>query len=158
MLERLTGSVDYWNMCRASLMVHCKRLAVQATFNSWSIVAINDATVSNFIVSHKEVGMTWHYWLAATNLLPKLFAFMPDDGTGIVYSLFGETAYPNSAYSFGGFRNPADGSDEASLVGWKCAHCQVLHCWSILFQLSHLLLLQSNHELFWSLQHSFYCK
>jgi hypothetical protein len=57
-------------------------------------------------------------------LLPRLQALMPagryrvHDGNGDnnddpVYSLYADPAYPQSAYVFGGFRNPAQGSREA---------------------------------------------
>jgi hypothetical protein len=65
---------------------------------------------------------------------------MPDNGTGILYSLFGDPAYPNSAYIFGGFRKAADGSPEAFWndcmskvrVAVEWGFQQILQLWSYL--------------------------
>ena len=39
---------------------------------------------------------------------------MPDDNlNGPIYSLYGDLAYPQSPYLLGGYRNAANGTDEA---------------------------------------------
>ena len=59
------------------------------------------------------------YMLTESELVPRLRLLMPgddgnnQDGGGNIYSLFADPAYPQSAYIFGGFRNPAPGSREA---------------------------------------------
>jgi hypothetical protein len=69
------------------------------------------------------------YMLARSELIPKLQAFMPaqnaDDAAAgggnqehnavppAIFSLYGDPAYPQSLYIFGGYRNPAPGSDRA---------------------------------------------
>jgi nuclease HARBI1 len=63
------------------------------------------------------------YMLGQSNLLPKLRALMPADGSlGPVYSLYGDPAYPQSLHLFGGFRNPLPGSPEAQ---WNTLMSQV---------------------------------
>ena len=49
--------------------------------------------------------------LGESNLLPDLRELMPRGGP--VYSLYGDPAYPQSLWIFGGFRNPPAGSVEA---------------------------------------------
>jgi hypothetical protein len=56
---------------------------------------------------HDSFMMSW------SQLLQKLRAFMPKDG-GIVYSLYGDPANPQSAYVYGGYRNPPAGSLQAA--------------------------------------------
>jgi hypothetical protein len=51
------------------------------------------------------------FMLYDSNLLNQLRELMPE-GTD-VYAIYGDPAYPQSGYIFGGFRNPADGSIEA---------------------------------------------
>ena len=57
------------------------------------------------------------YMLTQSELAPRLRLLMPADGNnqggGNVYSLYADPAYPQSAYIFGGFRNPAPGSRQA---------------------------------------------
>jgi len=57
------------------------------------------------------------YMLTQSELAPRLRLLMPADGNdqggGDVYNLYADPAYPQSAYIFGGFRNPAPGSREA---------------------------------------------
>ena len=62
------------------------------------------------------------FMLARSELIPKLQAFMPaqnaDDaaagaGNPAIFSLYGDPAYPQSLYIFGGYRNPPPGSDQA---------------------------------------------
>ena len=52
------------------------------------------------------------FMLAESNLLPSLDAIMPHGG--IVYSLYGDPAYPQSQLLFGGFRGAQPGSAEAN--------------------------------------------
>jgi nuclease HARBI1 len=53
------------------------------------------------------------YMLSCSELLPQLHALMPQ-GQGTIYSLFGDPAYPMSAYLYGGVTQPAAGSIEAA--------------------------------------------
>jgi nuclease HARBI1 len=54
------------------------------------------------------------FMLAESELLPTLAAMMPANTAGVeLFSLYGDPAYPQSQYIFGGFRNPAPGSNEA---------------------------------------------
>ena len=65
------------------------------------------------------------FMLNESQLLPRLREMMPagiigEGGAGLdedpanrVYALYGDPAYPQSAYLFGGFRNPPAGSREA---------------------------------------------
>jgi nuclease HARBI1 len=56
------------------------------------------------------------YMLAKSELIPKLREFMPDVAdppAPAVFSLYGDPAYPQSEYIFGGYRNPRAGSPEA---------------------------------------------
>jgi hypothetical protein len=52
------------------------------------------------------------FMMSRSQLLQKLQAFMPQDG-GILYSMYGDPAYPQSAYVYGGYRNPPAGSLQA---------------------------------------------
>ena len=76
-----------------------------------------------------------------SNLLPKLALFMPDDGTfPVVYSLYGDPAYPNSVYLFCGFWNPLEGTLEAFCntcmskvrIAVEWGFNQILQQWSFL--------------------------
>ena len=52
--------------------------------------------------------------LRESNLMEQLHATMPDDNSnGPIYSLYGDLAYPQSQYILGGYRNVANGTDEA---------------------------------------------
>ena len=63
------------------------------------------------------------YMLGQSNLLPKLRELMPEDGSrGPIYSLYGDPAYPQSPYIYGGFCNAVPGSPEA---GWNTTMSQV---------------------------------
>jgi hypothetical protein len=53
------------------------------------------------------------YMLAQSELLPKLRLMMPPLPGRRVYSLYGDPAYPQTLYIFGGFRNPAPGTVQA---------------------------------------------
>ena len=57
------------------------------------------------------------YLLSNSGLLNKLQEFMPDDAPedieAVIYSLYGDPAYPQSIHIFGGYKNPADGSAQA---------------------------------------------
>ena len=48
-----------------------------------------------------------------SELLEKLEVNMPRDGTGVVYAMYGDSAYTQSIYLLGGFQKPPAGSDEA---------------------------------------------
>ena len=52
------------------------------------------------------------FMLGQSGLLQQLRDLMPINGIGI-YSLYGDPAYPQSQYIFGGFRHPQPGSQEA---------------------------------------------
>lgn len=62
------------------------------------------------------------YMLARSGLMERLRAFMPEPrnrqqhplGGEVVYSLYGDPAYPQSMYVFGGYRNPPRGSPQAA--------------------------------------------
>jgi hypothetical protein len=51
------------------------------------------------------------YMLAESNLLPQLRTMMPN--ADLAYVLYGDPAYPQSAYLIGGFNNPAAQSPQA---------------------------------------------
>ena len=52
--------------------------------------------------------------LHESNLMEQLCATMPDDNSnGPIYSLYGDLVYPQSPYLLGGYRNVANGTDEA---------------------------------------------
>jgi hypothetical protein len=61
------------------------------------------------------------FMMSRSQLLQKLRVFMPQDG-GIVYSLYGDPAYPQLAYVYGGYRNPPAGSLQAA---WNTQMSQV---------------------------------
>jgi hypothetical protein len=66
------------------------------------------------------------YLLSASGVLQRLRQLMPEDGSnGIIFSLYGDPAYPQSRYLFGGFRNAAVGSPEAA---WNTAMSRVREC------------------------------
>ena len=46
----------------------------------------------------------------------------PEDIEAIIYSLYGDPAYPQSILIFGGYKNPADGSAQAH---WNCQMSKV---------------------------------
>ena len=50
--------------------------------------------------------------LRESNLLQQLMELMPE-ANGNVFSLYGDPAYPQSMWIFGGYRFPEEGSDEA---------------------------------------------
>ena len=53
--------------------------------------------------------------LCESNLIQQLCNVMPEDNSnGPIYSLYGNLAYPQSAYLLGGFRNTIAGTDEAN--------------------------------------------
>ena len=79
------------------------------------------------------------HMLAESELVDKLKAFMPvEDGN--VYSLYGDAAYPQSQYVFGGFRGANPNSPEAAwnatmsksrvVVEWSFA--KILSLWPFL--------------------------
>jgi hypothetical protein len=53
------------------------------------------------------------FMLSESELLPTLANLMPDTVGVEIFSLYGDPAYPQSQFLFGGFRNPAAGSAEA---------------------------------------------
>jgi DDE superfamily endonuclease len=59
------------------------------------------------------------FMLSKSQLLNKLRAFMPEplnheQPGNVIYSLYGDPAYPQSVYVFGGYRNPPQGSPQAA--------------------------------------------
>ena len=50
--------------------------------------------------------------LRESNLLNQLAAAMPP-GNGVIYFLYGDSAYPQFPYLIGGYRHPAEGSPQA---------------------------------------------
>ena len=57
------------------------------------------------------------FLFSSSGFLNKLQKFMPDDATedieAVIYSLYGDPAYPQSIHIFGRYKNPADGSAQA---------------------------------------------
>ena len=80
------------------------------------------------------------FLLSTSGLLEKLQAFMPDLPGTVVFSLYGDPAYPQSIYIFGGYKNPLNGSAHAlwnttmskvcEVVEWGFAN--ILSQWSFL--------------------------
>ena len=84
------------------------------------------------------------FLLSSSGHLDKLPEFVPDDTPedieAVIYSLYGDTAYPQSIHNFGGYKNPADGSVQAhwisqvskvhEVVEWGFAN--ILAQWSFL--------------------------
>ena len=79
--------------------------------------------------------------LCESNLMEQLRATMPDDNSnGPIYSLYGDLAYPQSPYLLGGYRNVANGTDEAQFnrlmssvritVEW--GYCEITEQWKFL--------------------------
>jgi DDE superfamily endonuclease len=58
------------------------------------------------------------YMLSVSNLLPQLRAIMPAGTTSSIYALYGDPAYPQSAYLMGGIAGAAPASQEAK---WNTA-------------------------------------
>ena len=52
------------------------------------------------------------FLMSKSQLLNKLQAFTPNGA--VIYSLYGDPAYPQSAYVYGGYRNPPPGSAQAA--------------------------------------------
>ena len=57
------------------------------------------------------------FLLLNSDLLNKLQELLPDDAPegieGVIYSLYGDPAYPQSIHIFGRYKNPADDSAQA---------------------------------------------
>ena len=80
------------------------------------------------------------FFLSTSGLLDKLQTFMPDLPGSDVFSLYGDPAYPQSIYIFGGYNNPLNGSTHAfwntsmstvcEVVEWGYAN--ILSQWSFL--------------------------
>ena len=70
------------------------------------------------------------FHLSISGLLNKLQEFMPDDApediAAGIYSLYGDTAYPQSIHIFGGYKNPADGSAHAHWNSQMSKVCEVV--------------------------------
>ena len=66
------------------------------------------------------------FLFSSSGFLNKLQKFMPDDATedieAVIYSLYGDPAYPQSIHIFGRYKNPADGSAQAN---WNCQMSKV---------------------------------
>ena len=66
------------------------------------------------------------FLLLNSDLLNKLQELLPDDAPegieGVIYSLYGDPAYPQSIHIFGRYKNPADDSAQAH---WCCQMSQV---------------------------------
>ena len=79
----------------------------------------NCTTPDGFIAHlHGPIAGSRHdsYMLGMSNLLPQLATMMPPGGP--IYALYGDPAYPQSAYLIGGISGAQDGSDEAA---WNTA-------------------------------------
>jgi hypothetical protein len=50
----------------------------------------------------------------------------PEDIAAVIYSLYGDPAYPQSIHIFGGFKNPADGSAHAHWNSQMSKVCEVV--------------------------------
>ena len=79
--------------------------------------------------------------LHETNLIQQLHNVMPEDNSnGPIYSLYGDLAYPQSAYLLGGYRNTIVGTDEANfnrLMSSVCitvewGYCEIVEKWKFL--------------------------
>ena len=66
------------------------------------------------------------FLFSTSGLLNKLKEFIPDDAPedieAVIYSLYGDPAYPQPIHIFGGYKNPADGSAQAH---WNCQMSKV---------------------------------
>ena len=77
-----------------------------------------------FACMYGPITGNWHdsFMLFKSRLLDKLHAFMPDEpqnheepaAGNVLYSLYGDPAYPQSMYIFGGYQNPPQGSPQAA--------------------------------------------
>jgi nuclease HARBI1 len=102
------------------------------------------------------------YMLAKSEFIQKLRAFMPQENDPVplgghvapppvVFSLYGDPAYPQSGYIFGGYRNPAAGSVQAQwntemskvreVVEWGFAY--IIANWSFLNFKPSMMILKS---------------
>ena len=84
------------------------------------------------------------FLLSNSGLLNKLQEFMPDDApddiAAVIYSIYGDTAYPQSIHIFGRTQNPTDGSAQAHWSYLISMLCEVIE-WgftNILAQWSYL--------------------
>ena len=70
------------------------------------------------------------FLLSSCGFLNKLQDFMPDNAPGdiaaVIYSLYGDPAYPQSIHIFGGYKNPADGSAQAHWNSQMSKVCEVV--------------------------------
>ena len=53
------------------------------------------------------------HMLCDSGLIEKLEAYMPANGNGVVYAMYGDLAYAQSIYVLSGFRKPPTGSNKA---------------------------------------------
>ena len=79
--------------------------------------------------------------LHESNLIQQLCNVMPEDNSnGPIYSLYGDLAYPQSAYLLGRFRNAIVGTDKANfniLMSSECitvewGYCKIVEQWKYL--------------------------
>ena len=79
-----------------------------------------------------QVSGNWHdsFLLSISDPLNKLQEFMPDDApkdiAAVTYSLYGDTAYPQSIRIFSRYKNPADGSAHAHWNSQMSKVCEVV--------------------------------
>jgi nuclease HARBI1 len=66
------------------------------------------------------------FLLSTSGLLDKLWSFMPDLPGTVVFSLYGDPAYPQSIYIFGGYKNPLNGSTHALWNTTMSKVCEVV--------------------------------
>ena len=71
-----------------------------------------------------------HFSFSNSGLLSKLPELMPDDApkdiADVIYSLYGDPAYPQSIHIFGRYKNPADGSAHAHWNSQMSKVCEVV--------------------------------
>ena len=82
----------------------------------------------DILAMHGPVNGNWHdsFLLSTSGLLEKLQSFMPDLTGIVVFSLYGDPAYPQSIYIFGGYKNPLHGSAHAHWITTMSKVCEVV--------------------------------
>ena len=145
-------SVDWLKLFGDLLIELCKRHVAQAAFKSSCTVGINTVMVSSFnrllllmaclhlcMAQWMQTGMTCFSFQLLVSLTSFYFYanFFPCRN---VFSLYGDPAYPQSIYIFGGYNNPLNGSTHVlwntsmskvcEVVEWGLAN--ILSQWSFL--------------------------